>query len=451
VTSRLGATRDLAVANAIAAAFTFGAGVYQARVLGAEQLGVMAVIAGITVSVFTLVDVRLGDVAARAFYEVDGLSEAQAAAHRAGVVWLATLAALAQGAVAAALLTAGGNALVPLFTGAPVAWWWLPADAAGLACATATGGVFYVLRFSREYRAIGTWRVATQAGHLAITVAVLTAAPTLGGAFGAGVASGALGLATALAVSWRLWTRRAGLPLARPDWRRALGAYRRSLPMLLYGGLLSYAKLLHRGVDVLALAYVAGDRETGLYRLARQVVDGGVAVVQDALYQVYFPDFLEHLARGALRAYRALARRLAAACAAVTVAGMAGGAVVLPALVPLVFGPDFAGAERPMLILAVTFFFIAGCHPWLWAPFVRAGHLGAYTAVAFLGVLAQYAVLLALVRLSGPTAGAGAAALLAYYVVTIPAVYALGVRRFPAWLPGPGAAAAAGAGAASPP
>ena len=80
--------------------------------------------------------------------------------------------------------------------------------------------------------------------------------------------------------------------------------------MLFYGNLLGYAKLLQRSADVLLVAYVAGDRETGLYKLARQIVDGGIAVVQDALYQVYFPDFLDLLTRRAATAYRALARRL---------------------------------------------------------------------------------------------------------------------------------------------
>jgi len=55
--------------------------------------------------------------------------------------------------------------------------------------------------------------------------------------------------ALALAVSWRVWTRRAGLPLGHPDWGSAWAAYRRSRGMLFYGNLLGYAKLLLRKAD----------------------------------------------------------------------------------------------------------------------------------------------------------------------------------------------------------
>jgi O-antigen/teichoic acid export membrane protein len=317
-----------------------------------------------------------------------------------------------------------------------VARWWLPADALGLALSTSSGALFYLLRFSREYRAIGHWRIVTQAMQMVVTVVALTIAPSLGGAFAAGIAGGVLALLVMLAVSWRIWTGRAGVPLGRPDWGRALAAYRGSLGMLLHGNLLGYGKLLHRGLDVLAVAYFTGDRETGLYKLARQVVDGGIAILQDALYQVYFPDFLDLAARRAADAYRALARRLIAVCAGITAAVVAGEVLLLPALVPRVFGADYAGAEWPMIVMTLTFFFIAGCHPWLWALFVDAGRLGAYTAATFLGVAVQYATMLGLFALWGPTAVAGMLGLLAYYLCLVPGVYGLALWRFRPFLPG---------------
>jgi O-antigen/teichoic acid export membrane protein len=171
-------------------------------------------------------------------------------------------------------------------------------------------------------------------------------------------------------------------------------------------------------------------------------------VVQDALYQVYFPDFLDLLTRRAATAYRALARRLAATCAALTAAAVAGEVVLLPTLVPLVFGADFAGAEWPMAIMTLTFFFIAGCHPWLWALYVGAGRLGGYTAMAFAAVAVQYLAMLAGFRWIGPTAAVGMMGMLASYVWLIPATYLLARRRWPRFLPGasPGSAVASGAG-----
>jgi len=435
VTSWIGPARYLAVANGVGAACALAAGIYQARVLGPEQLGVMGIIAGITGSALTFVDVRLNDTAARAFYEVDGLAPTEAAAHRAGVVWVAALGTLLVGAVAALLVFLVGGVLVPVFTRAAVSRWWLPADAVTLALQALTGTLFALLRYSREFYVIGHWRMATQATQAAVTVIGLTLMPTLAGAYVAGLAGASVVAALALAVSWRVWTRRAGVPLGRPDWGSAWAAYRRSRGMLFYGNLLGYAKLLQRSADVLLVAYVAGDRETGLYKLARQLVDGGIAVVQDALYQVYFPDFLDLLTRRAATAFRALARRLAVTCAALTAAAVAGEAVLLPTLVPLVFGADFAGAEWPMAIMTLTFFFIAGCHPWIWALYVGAGRLGGYTAMAFAAVAVQYLAMLAGFRWIGPTAAVGMMGMLASYVWLIPATYLLARRRWPRFLP----------------
>src|SRR6185369_6110435 len=109
VTSWIGPARYLAVANGVGAACALTAGIFQARILGPEQLGVMGIIAGITGSALTFVDVRLNDTAARAFYAVDGLAPAEAAAHRAGVVWVAALGTLVVGAVAALLAFLAGG------------------------------------------------------------------------------------------------------------------------------------------------------------------------------------------------------------------------------------------------------------------------------------------------------------------------------------------------------
>lgn len=182
MTSWIGPARYLAVANGVGAACALTAGIYQARILGPEQLGVMGIIAGITGSALTFVDVRLNDTAARAFYAVDGLAPAEAAAHRAGVVWVAALGTVLVGAVAALLAFLVGGVLVPVFTRAAVSRWWLPADAVTLALQALTGTLFALLRYSREFYVIGHWRMATQATQAAVTVIGLTLMPTLAGA-----------------------------------------------------------------------------------------------------------------------------------------------------------------------------------------------------------------------------------------------------------------------------
>jgi O-antigen/teichoic acid export membrane protein len=429
-------TRYLTLTNLISAGLGFLAGVYQARVLGPERLGVMAIIAGINTSVAALADVRLNDVAAKVFYDVGQLDPQAVSAYRAGVLWLALLGTALVAGVTALLSVLVGNYLIPLFTQAPTAVWWLPVDAVTLALGTISGSLFYLLRFSREYYSIGNWKVITQLITALVLLSVLTVRPDINGAYLAGFVSAGVGLFTVLGVSWRLWTHRAALALGKPDWRRAYGAYRQSLNMVFYGNLLGYSKLVQRSLDVLVVAYFTGDRETGLYKLARQVVDNGLAVLQDALYQVYFPSFLEMFARRAAQAYRALARRLLAASTLITLVLIAGEALLLPILVPVLFGPAYVGVEWPMMILTVTFVFIVGFYTWLWAIFTGSGQLRGYTALTFLAALAQYSTMLGLFAWAGPSAWTAMLGMLAYYLCLIPCAYGLAYRRWRLYLPG---------------
>jgi O-antigen/teichoic acid export membrane protein len=432
----LSPTRYLTVTNIAGAGLGFGATIFVARSLGPERLGVMGVIASLNTAAAAFVDVRLNDLAAKAFYQTEGLASEAAAGYQAGVLWLALLGtALAAGltALVSALL---GNLFIPLFTAAAIERWWLPVDAFTLALTAVSGTLFYLLRFSREFYSIGNFRVVGQLLNLLTTVVVVTARPDLSGVYAAGLISAVAGVFVAAGVSWSLWTRRAALPLGRPDWPRASAAFRRGLGVLFYGNLLGYAKLLQRSLDVLVVAYFTGDRETGLYKLARQVVDNGLAVLQDALYQVYFPNFLELFAARAAEAYHALARRLLAVSALVAAALVAGEMLLLPSLVPLLFGPRFAGATAPIIILTSTFIFIVGFYPWLWAIFIGANQLRGFTVAAFVSVLAQYGVMLTLFAWAGASAQAAMLGQVAYYVCLIPAAYLLAARRWPAYLPG---------------
>lgn len=431
---RLTPSQYLALMNVASAGIGFLAGVYAARVLGSSRLGVTAVIAGINTSIVSLVDVRFNDIAAKAFYQVEGLPPERVDAYRAGVVWLAALATGLLAGVVAALSVLIGSLLVPLFTETPVAPWWLPADALALALNTVAGTLTFLLRFSGAFYVIGAWRLIMQIIHSSVTVLILTLLPGINGMYLAILAGGVSNLFLAAVVSWYVWRRRAKLPLRRPDLRQAYSVYRRSLGMVFYGNLLGYAKLLQRNADVLLVAYFTNDRETGIYKLARSLIDQGLAVLQDALYQVYYPSFLDALARRAQEEYRRLAGRLLKFSILITLGLLAGEALFLPPLIRLVF-PDYAGAEAPMMILTSTFVFIVGFYPWLWAIFVGSGKLAGYTAMAFVAVGVQYAVALGLFRLVGPSAAAGMVGMLAHYLWLIPAAYWLARRDWGEFIP----------------
>lgn len=428
-------SRYLALMNVACAGVGFMTGVYVARVLGADKLGVTAVISGINTSIVSFVDVRFTDVAAKAFYQVEGMSPDQVKAYRAGVLWLAVLGTGLLAIVVALLSALIGNFFVPIFTESVVAGWWLPAGALAVALNTISGSSMFLLRFSGAFYAIGTWRLLLQVVSGGLTVLVLALKPGIDGVYLAGMLGALINLLLALAVSWNLWTQRGKLPMFRPAWRQAGAVYRGSLNMVFYGNLLGYAKLFQRSADVLLVAYFTGDRETGIYKLARSLIDQGLAVLQDALYQVYYPSFLDAFARRAKQEYRDLAGRLLKTSSLITLGLLAGEVLFLRPFVQAVFGPAYAGAAGPMMVLTATFVFIVGFYPWLWAIFVGSGELRGYTAAVYAAVLVQYAVALALFHLVGPSALAAMIGMLAHYVWLVPVAYWLAHRRWSAFLP----------------
>ena len=107
----------------------------------------------------------------------------------------------------------------------------------------------------------------------------------------------------------------------------------------------------------------------------------------------------------ALRALRLANLAFAVACALVL-------AVLGPAIVAAVFGPDFAGATTPLRVLCVAAVFIAAYH----VDIVRVTATGALSLagrVVGLGCLATVAASFALIAEHGVT-GAAAASLLGY-------------------------------------
>ena len=433
--SLLTPSRYLALTNMASAGIGFLVGAYVARVLGPKNLGVTAVISGINTSIVAFVDVRFNDVAAKAFYQVEGMPADQAGSYRAGVLWVAMLGTGLLAMVIALLSTLIGNFFVPFFTEAAVARWWLPAGALAIALNTISGSATFLLRFSGAFYAVGTWRLLFQLVHGACTLLILVLRPTVGGLYAAGIASGLGVLFLTLVASWSLWALRMKLPVFHPDWRKAASVYRFSLGMVFYGNLLSYAKLFQRNADVLLVAYFTNDHETGIYKLSRTLIDQGLGILQDALYQVYYPSFLDAFARRAKAEYRRLASRLLKVSGLITLGLLAGEALVLPLVVRVMFGAEYAGAEGPMMVLTATFLFIVGFYPWLWALFVGAGKLSGYTAAAFAGVVVQYVVALALFYLVGPSALAAMAGMFDYYVWLVPATYWLARREWGEFIP----------------
>jgi len=167
------------------------------------------------------------------------------------------------------------------------------------------------------------------------------------------------------------------------------------------GNLLGYVKLMHRSADVLLVAVFCSDRETGIYKLARSITDA-LLTVSEAMGRVYQPRLLALLQTRDHTEYGAVVRSIMTTAAAVTLAAIGSTLVLLPSLAPLLGVADGRGLTVSVVIMTVTFFFVAGLQSWIWPAFVFGGRLGRCTLWSTVAVLAgQYTIGPALVYLTG--------------------------------------------------
>jgi O-antigen/teichoic acid export membrane protein len=324
--------------------------------------------------------------------------------------------------------------IIRRLTDAPISLAWLVAQSLIAALNNWASTFDYLLRFSGRYYLLGSWRVATRIGLTVLFLALFLPASNLDSYYRALLAVAAASLLFVIALALWIWLRLQGLPVLRPALGRAWPDYWRERRFLFYGNLLGYVKMLHRAADVILVGYFADDRVTGLYKLARSLSDT-LLIVFDAIYQVYYPQFMELLGRKAAPEYRRLARRLLAGSAGFTVAAVAGEILLLKPLVLFALTDQFAGAEGAVVIMTIPFLFVTGVYTWLWPLFVRSGQLRYYTLLSLVAVIVQYTISISLLRLY-PTSPAGAAVgYLANYLLLYPALYWLALKAHRPYLP----------------
>jgi O-antigen/teichoic acid export membrane protein len=125
--------------------------------------------------------------------------------------------------------------------------------------------------------------------------------------------------------------------------RRVCDVLRSAAPLALNGAL----ALLSLRVEILALAAVRGDRDSGLFAAALKLVEL-LILVPAALGAGAMPA----LTREALAGGATVARRTVATAALLGVPAAAGLVLLAPWIVGRLFGPDYADAATPLRILA---------------------------------------------------------------------------------------------------
>jgi len=203
----------------------------------------------------------------------------------------------------------------------------------------------------------------------------------LGGVSWAFVASAVPSIALG---AWLL--RGTGRSLPSPSDPGMAAILRSSAPLAVNGGL----ALLSLRVEMLAVSYLRGDRETGLFVTALRVVEF-LNLVPNAVGAGAMPALTREALSGATDVVR---RRTVAMVVLLAAPAAAGVALVAPGLLSLIFGADYAEAAPSLRVLAlavvplflngvlVTALIAAGRGEWL--PRLTALRVAVAAALAFL-------------------------------------------------------------------
>jgi O-antigen/teichoic acid export membrane protein len=402
--------RVLILVNVGCAGMALAQGIFVARELGATSLAVIGVLASALSLVANFLDIRPTDLASKFFYE-----ERDSVA-RAGVLQVCILLNAAIGLCLLVVGTVVALAVSHVVLDHPPALGAVLAQSVVTSAAFVSGTPLALLRLTERLGVVAAMRITGQAVNTAAVVVAVWASGTVGGYYTGATVSALALLPLSAVVSVITWRRTGVALLARASVRAAWRRYRAQLRFLVLGSVMGYGKMLHRGADVLLVAFVTTDATTGVYRLARQLTDG-LYVVFDALSTVYGPRLLSLLAENRYGEFRLSARRLLLGAVGFTALAEMGVLVGLPVVRETVLAGQYDGLVMPVALLVLPFGVVTGVHLWLWAALIDQGRLGVLVAPAIVGAITQVAALLVVVPLVGRTAGWAAAAYVLYYVI----------------------------------
>lgn len=393
--------------NAVAAGIGFVQSVVVVRSLGFADYGVYGVLGSIAAICANAVDLRLGDATMRRFFEVDLSTCPRAPAGASAPLAVLLAGGIAQVALAALLAAAILLAALPILEAFPAAR--LPglvlvAFAVSEALAYSGRYLLFTMRFARDPRMLAACEVSAALLRGLVVCAAVWLRPSLSGLIS--------GLLLAGAATWtlngvafaRVWLVRLGLRASAAEVLgelRVLRVRRRDLFAL---NSINYQNLLHRGADVLAVGLLGGEREAGLYRLARSLSDA-LYVFYDAAAKTLQPLLMQLLAAAEGARLHELAHRVLRLAALGTAVLLLVELAFLPELLRLLYGASSLPAAPAILLLSAAAFFVFGLNLWTWPLIVHAGAVRTFAATGFVAVLlGQYGI-----GLTGALLGSGGA------------------------------------------
>jgi O-antigen/teichoic acid export membrane protein len=374
--------------NLFSAAIGLIVGLFAARTLGAELFGAIGIVLALCSVVANLVDVRLTDIASRLVYSPERTDERPFIKHDILAV------ALGISGVAGVLITLLGALLATLtlrsFSAVHLHWNLLLLFAVVEAANAPLGVLMLVHRLSDRVSLMVAFQVLNALLRGALVVAALLLAPGADSYAVALAAAACVGLVFGWFVAAVAWPGGFTLWIRRERFAAAMDRYKSEVRLAVSANLMGYAKMLHRGGDLLLVGWFCSDAQTGVYRLARSLADA-LLLLYDAMNRIYQPVLLSWIQLGKSESYRSSARALLLFGAAVAGLVASGAFLAGDRMLATVVGSSYAGLALVLGTHLGTLFFTIGLQLWLW-PLILARDDARSFAFAQLGavLVSQY-------------------------------------------------------------
>ncbi|MES2729050.1 MAG: oligosaccharide flippase family protein [Pseudomonadota bacterium] len=382
--------RFLIITNLTAAGIAFIQGLIVARVLGASGYGYVGILVTIGGMMANFWDMRIADLATKLHYRPHPNDKSRSASAMAALILSIVLSV-----ILAASVTVACWFLWDYFTETKPLVIWLMIQGVVTGLSFFIGMLYTLQRLTSRFYIFGTGRVVAQIFSLLIMVACLRNTPTIQGYYDGlllgTVMTGAIAMLL-LYHAWRTSFQQSLFALSLNGFKAALGTYWQERHFLASANIFSYSKMLSRSGDILLFGYFANDAATGVYRLARTLVDN-LNVFTDALGQYYTPHFMQRMSEGGHTQMRLSARRFAVLGIGLTALMMPAAAIGLTVINTYFLHGAYTHLASTTALLICNFVWICGVHTWLWPSLLHHNRMHLLAKTSILAALSQLALL----------------------------------------------------------
>lgn len=378
------ATGFLAFINILGSLAGFVQGVLVAKFLGPAQLGVVAIMVAIAAVTTNFVDIRIGDLLAKLFYEEkkqEDDSQYKAALFKTSII----LQAILSGLVFCIVYVLGAS-VYSVFTDQKILDNSFIYVAAGYSLIYFGGLFIYLQRFMEAYLMMGFAQLVVSLGTAVIIISMVIVQPSVNGYAKGLFFSSILSATIAVSLCMYLWIKKGNILLFKKNNVNAWKYFGENWRLLVKMKFLTFAKLLHRAADVLLVGLFCNDQQTGFYKLARSLTDA-FYMIYDAVNKVMHPRFYTWIKEKNSGSYKYVVTKIIGWTVSLTIGVILLELLLLDDFISIVFGSSYRGVEASIIILTVPLLFVLGLHTWLWPLLVKRGGVGKYTLFYLVAII----------------------------------------------------------------